>query len=131
MAATYDPTLATPKDHARLALGDTDTTAALLDDTTIQAKLDSFGYCEALAQLAEALAVEYAQRPAVVGDNGQRFEWPDRVKAWKDLAAAARSGKIAVPDSGQAPRSQFGSGQLRAGRVRHQYDRHHREFRSD
>ncbi|MEN6583051.1 MAG: hypothetical protein ABFD54_11425 [Armatimonadota bacterium] len=98
MTATYDPTLPTLRDHIRLALGDTDTTNPLVQDETINAKLTTCGYCEALAQLAEALASEFAQRPDSYAESGGlTVKWGERVQAWQDLADSARSGKITPP----------------------------------
>ena len=105
MSATFDPTLPTQRDHIRLALGDKhadasagDITEPLLQDETIDAKLAAWGYSEALAQLADALATEYAQRPDSYQEyQGLTMRWSERVSAWRELAKLARSGKIGVP----------------------------------
>jgi hypothetical protein len=100
MTATYNPTLASITDHIRLALGDTDTTAALLADETIQAKLNAFGYQEALAQLAEALVAQFGQKPSEYSeDGGLRLKWTERISAWQKIADDARAGKIAAPST--------------------------------
>ena len=105
MSAIFDPSLPTQKDHIRLALGDkhslstsSDVTEPLLQDETIQAKIDSFGYSEALAQLADGLASEYAQVPDRFAETGGvSFSWSERVKNWRELAKLARSGNMVPP----------------------------------
>ena len=83
MTATYSTALTTTRDHIRLALGDTDTDAPLLQDETIDAKLSAFGYAEALAQLAESLAVLHARKPTKAsaskpGSSSRRTRGPGR-----------------------------------------------------
>ncbi len=100
MAATFDPALSTLKDHIRLALGDKDTASPLLADETIAAKLSAFSYCEALAQLAEALIAEFGQRPDDYSETGGiHVKWGERIDAWRRIAEAARNGEIATPDT--------------------------------
>lgn len=101
MAATYDLTLPTDKDHIRLALGDIDTDNPLLQDETILVKLQSFGYREALAQLAEGLASQYAQMPDSFTDDGMQLTWRERISNWQSLAKSAR--QIVTPPSGIPP----------------------------
>jgi len=105
MPATFDPSLPTLKDHIRLALGDRhhDATAGpisspLLADETIQAKLDTFDYPEALAQLAESLISEFGQRPDEYSESGGiKISWRERIAAWQKIVDAARSGGIKTP----------------------------------
>jgi hypothetical protein len=110
--AIFDPSLPTLKDHVRLALGDKHdqptigvVSDALLQDAVIEAKITAVGYVQALAELAEALASQYAQMPDQYSESGGlTLRWGERVSAWHALAAAARGGKIAIP--GATPRSQ-------------------------
>jgi hypothetical protein len=102
---TFDPALPTLRDHIRLALGDTDATAGLVADATIDAKLGLFGYCEALAQLAEGLVSRFGQSPSEYGESGGvKFAWAERIDAWRDLVKAARSGAIRPPTSTRVAR---------------------------
>ena len=108
MAATFDPTLATLKDHIRLALGDTNVNTPLLDDQTINAKLAAFSYCEALAQCAEALISQFGQRPSEYGESGGvRITWGERISAWRKIVEDARSGRINPPTTTRAARSRI------------------------
>ncbi|MBI1756193.1 MAG: hypothetical protein HYR64_03700 [Fimbriimonas ginsengisoli] len=99
MSFSFDPSLHAPRDHARLALGDTDAASPLLDDETLDAKLSSSGYLEAVAQLAEALATRFAQEPDRYseGQAGLSAQWTQRIAAWRKLAEDCRSGRIAPP----------------------------------
>jgi len=99
VAATYDISLPTAKDHIRLALGDTNMSSVLLADETIEAKLAAFSYTEALAQLAEGLATLYAQKADKKRFGDVSEEWSKRIDAWTDLASRARAGLVTAPDS--------------------------------
>lgn len=90
MSFTYDLNLPTEKDHIRYALGDIDPENPLLQDETILAKLQAFGYGEALAQLAEGLASQFAQEPDSFTSDGMRISWTERVANWRALAKSAR-----------------------------------------
>jgi hypothetical protein len=122
MSATFDPTLPTQRDHIRLALGDKHAnptagaiTDPLLQDATIDALLDSLGYVQALAQLADSLATEYAQRPDEYREaGGQGFKWSERVKSWREVASMARAGKIRVPGTTRLSRRGVAAGQMTA-----------------
>jgi hypothetical protein len=105
MASTFNPTLPTLKDHVRLAVGDTDTGAAMLADETITALLAAHTYPEALALCCDALVSLYGQRPSEYAESGGvKITWGERIEAWKDLAKRARAGKIATPTSTRTAR---------------------------
>lgn len=112
MAATFDPSLAAPRDHIRLALGDKHdnatsgaVTAPLLQDEVIDAKLAAFSYAEALAQLAEALVTQFAQDPDKYAESGGlKLEWTERIRAWTELASRARAGLIVAPSTRRTSR---------------------------
>lgn len=113
MTATFNPALTTNRDHIRLALGDTDTAAPLVDDATIDAMLARFGYLEVLAQLAGSLVTQFGQRPDEYGESGGvKMTWKERIQAWRDLASAARSGKIQPPTSRRVARTGIAIGAL-------------------
>ena len=96
--ATFDPALATSRDYIRLALGDTDTSAPLLVDDTIDAALVEYSYNEALAILADALITEYGQMPDRYSeDQGIALQWTQRIAAWERIATLARTGQIQIP----------------------------------
>jgi hypothetical protein len=100
--ATYDPTLPTDRDHIRLALGDTDTAAPLIIDSTIDAMLLEYAYLEALALLADALIAEFGQMPDRYSDQqGVALQWTGRLESWARVATNARTGKIAAPGTGR------------------------------
>jgi hypothetical protein len=105
MPFSFDPTLPTLRDHARLALSDLDAAAPLLDDGTMDAKLSQLGYLEGLAQLADALAVRAAQDPNkyAEGAAGLSAEWSQRVESWRRLAEDCRSGAIQIPTGIRRP----------------------------
>jgi hypothetical protein len=99
MSATYDPSLPSPKDHIRQLLGDTDTTTPILQDETIIAKLQAFGWGEALAQLAEGLISQYAQEPDTLEESGgMKQQWTARLSSWQALVVRARAGEIGEPN---------------------------------
>lgn len=94
MSATYNPSLATPTDRMRLALGDTNTDAPLRPDDTYAAMLAHHGGDERKAkiELADGLVTQYAQMPSrleLAGDGGAA-EWKDRLGAWSSLAKRLR-----------------------------------------
>ena len=113
MAATFDPTLANHRDHIRLLLGDRHNSAstgtvvnALLQDEVIDANLTEFGFREALARLADALAADAAQQMTQYQEeNGVRSTWGSRLTVWQQLAKQARGGLIPVPGSSKIPRT--------------------------
>lgn len=105
MTATFDISLASKRDHIRLALGDIDASSPLLVDETIDAKLSAFSYLEALAQLAEALVAQFGQRPDEYSESGGlSIKWGERIAAWRKLAEDARSGKIEAPTTAKTQR---------------------------
>lgn len=107
MGATFDPALTTHRDHIRLHLGDKHNLDvagpvpnAMLQDEVIDANLQTFGYLETLARLADALATDAAQRPNEYREeNGVQVKWSYRVMIWQQLAKQARSGIIPIPGS--------------------------------
>jgi hypothetical protein len=107
MAATFDPTLPTKKDHIRLALGDAHANAesgpvadALLPDELISATISIHGYSEALAQLADSLVARFAQQPDYMAESGGvTVRWSERISVWKSIAERARAGQIPDPTS--------------------------------
>lgn len=115
MSFSFDPTLASWRDHARLALGDVESATPLLENETIDAKLTSFGFLEGLAQLADGLAMRAAQDPSryAEGAAGLAVEWTQKVGAWRQLAADCRAGRVAMP-VGAARRSLIEVDQLQA-----------------
>lgn len=100
MASTFDSTLPTPRDRARLALGDTGFLKDeagdqiwLLPNETLDALLDQ-GYEIGVADAAEALVSQFAQLPTKLGeDEGLNQEWGERIAAWKALASRMRSAR--------------------------------------
>jgi hypothetical protein len=99
MAATWDASLASPRDRARLALGDTGLLKDgagqaiwLLQNETLDALLAG-GYNEGVALAAEALIAQFSQLPDRLEEQeGLIQEWGERIAAWRDLAARMRSG---------------------------------------
>jgi len=122
MSATYDQTLSTLKDHVRLALGDVPSNQVsgavddpLLQDETIAAKLDAFGYCEALAQLAEGLITLIGQRPSSYDETGGlSLGWSERINSWRNIVEAARSGRMRPPTESRRFRPYAAVGQTTA-----------------
>lgn len=102
MAATFDPTLPTKRDEARLWLGDYHTSAvagavpnAFLQDETIDAKLALYPYPEAVAQLASALISKYANAPDTYEEgHSLRLEWKNRLAAWRTVVDEARASNV-------------------------------------
>lgn len=93
MATSYDPALSTPKDHARLMLGDNgaDGGVYLLQDEEINGVLGNVTFSMGVAILAEGLAVRFAQFPDEVDPKeGTGLKWRARVTAWQDLAKRMR-----------------------------------------
>lgn len=103
MGATFNPALPTQLDRARFALGDKHNNSVagevaepLLQDETIQAMIDRFGYREGVAQLADGLVAEYAQMPDSITDDTTKMQWSSRLDAWRELASSMRSGVVAT-----------------------------------
>jgi len=91
MSFAFDPTLATAADRLRRGLGDT-VAPGLRSDEEYEATLIRYpDEALALAVMAEGLAVEYAQRPDSISDDGTTITWRERVKTWLALAKSARS----------------------------------------
>lgn len=86
--------------RARFALGDkgqmTDDAGSViwhLSDEEINSLIAQYGYAEGVAQLAEGLAVQFAQEPDQYDDEGGvKVRWGDRIKAWLELARSLRQG---------------------------------------
>lgn len=121
MATTYEPALPTPRDRARLLLGDT---GVLLDavgarvwfyqDETLDALIEEFKFAEAVAQAADGLCSRFAQEPDEYQDEGGvRVRWNERIEQWKTLAKKCRSGEIGGPKAGNAG-SRYATGKLAA-----------------
>lgn len=98
MTFTYTDAQPTALQRVRHDIGDTDSSRPLRSDETINAVLVVAGTVGtatevtlaekvATAELASALAVEYAQRPDSIDKPGKiAVSWRDRVKAWQALA---------------------------------------------
>jgi ABC-type Fe3+ transport system substrate-binding protein len=73
----------------------------LFENATYDAKLAVRSYPIALAEICDALVSKFAQDPDEYdmggGTGGGKAVWRERIKAWKDLAKLARSGKIDTP----------------------------------
>lgn len=96
MSATYDELLSTPVDRARHALGLTNVrtaAAAIYSDEHIEAVLDqAASFAAGIAQLADALARQYAQKPDSVRlPSGMMVGWKERVTGWRELADRMRA----------------------------------------
>lgn len=100
MAATWDPELKSDRDFMRLALADTDTANALLQDSTYDALLGRNGYVEGLAQAAQAVLNLYAKDPSVYKDGATEssYDFKDRCQSLRDLISDCRKGLIKPPD---------------------------------
>ncbi len=99
MTFTYDDTLALPLDRVRLRIGDTDPSRPLRQDETVAALIAALGEVGAVEVLASSLAVEYAQRPDSLGADGQTISWSKRVTTWLEIAARARTERLAEASS--------------------------------
>jgi hypothetical protein len=100
MPGTWDQALPTPRDRARLALGDTGFLTSgngqsiwLLEDETLDSLLAQ-GYELGVAEAAESLVARFAQLPDKLDESeGARQEWSHRIAAWKDLASRMRAAR--------------------------------------
>ncbi len=98
MAATFDPSLATPKDRIRQRLGDTDTASALIQDETIAAILAiPTGETATAARLARDLSAKFSRDvDFTVDGQGQRNA--QRAEAFRLLANdLAREAALETP----------------------------------
>ena len=112
ITATYNMPWQGDPDRVRYMLGDTETTAPLLDDGEIASMLSLQPFNEAVAQLAEGLAVRFAQEPDKYdADGGLSQSWTQRVDAWFKLAERMRS-VVMVADA-PVPRSGVSGGTLK------------------
>jgi cell division GTPase FtsZ len=97
MAATYNPSRPAALDRIRAALGDTDTTDALLQDEEITAVLASVGSeTGAVAQLAAELVVRFAREPGDLTVGSIRLSFADRIQRYRDLAAGGASSAVST-----------------------------------
>lgn len=98
---TYDPSLPTPRDRMREAVGDTDPTNPLRYDATYDALLTYWqDEPTATAKLARALAVQYGRQASSVSvPGGPSVSYSDRVKTWLDVAKAIESVVPSASDS--------------------------------
>lgn len=86
MAATFDASLSTPRDEARLAMGDV-AAPFLLQDETYDALIDAFtGTTAQYIAIAKALARVCANKPQDVAQGTMRRHWIDRAQFYNDLA---------------------------------------------
>ena len=91
MSFTFDATLVTATDRLRRGLGDA-VAPGLRSNEEYAATLVRYSdEAMALAVIAEGLAVEYAQQPDSISDEGTTITWRDRVKTWLALAGSARA----------------------------------------
>lgn len=117
MAATFDATLSTAKDRARMLLGDVPDNGAsgtvsspMLQDETIEAMLEAHPYNEAVRQLAMGLLSRFSGEPDKYEEgNGLRLEWKSRLEGWK---AILKELKVTAPPA--TFRSGIAIGQLSA-----------------
>lgn len=93
---TFDPTLPTKRDEIRSRLRDVDTAKAVLLDEEIDAWLLEYGFQEAFAVAAEALATHWSLQVADYqeGARGLRAQWAQRVEHYQKLADDARAGVL-------------------------------------
>lgn len=98
MANTYSTALTNTSDHIRFALADTDVTNAILSDEEINAKISAYGFSEALAQCADAIATKLAQEPdSYSEDGGISISYKSRIDAMNKIAEKARAGFYKEP----------------------------------
>ena len=121
MTATFNPLLATALDRIRRAVGDTDVepdTNALRTDEEIVAVVDRTADERlAIIEIASGLAVQYAQLPDSISDEGTTISWRERVKTWlaiadtlrKTLAAEAAADALAAGAAGYERLERFES----------------------
>lgn len=122
MTATFDPTLLTPLDRVRRAVGDTNVDAPLRSNEEILSVLARLSGDEpgAIAEISAGLAVEYAQRPDSINDDGTAIRWGERVKTWLSTAEFNRGLAVTIATgSGEAESIQL---------IRRGYDPSHAEY---
>lgn len=86
MAATFDPSLATPLDRVRLTIGDTEVAKPLVQDETIAALLEGAeGENAVSARLAQHLAALFARKVDTAVD-GQSHSYSKLYEHYTDLA---------------------------------------------
>jgi hypothetical protein len=98
MTASFNNTLPTATDRIRRAVGDVNTLNALRQDEEIAAVLvlNSDDENAATADIAASLAVEYAQKPDSISDDGTAIRWGERVKTWLTIAKEFRAASVVV-----------------------------------
>ena len=97
MAATFNVSLTSDRDYARLLLGDTDVpTNALHQDETYDKCMTDLGFNLGVALLADSLVTRFAQEPEEYeqAESGASIKLRERLKAWKEIASKLRSGEI-------------------------------------
>ena len=91
MSFSFDINLSSLRDQIRLRLADTDSSAAVFQDETINAMLSSYSYDEACAQLAESAGAEFARMASSVDNGPVRYEYQERSTFFTTLARSIRS----------------------------------------
>jgi hypothetical protein len=112
MATSYSINATTPKDKARLLLGDTgvDGTVFLLTDEEINSFLGQVPFNEGVALLAESLATRFAQYPDQTDTpGGSSIKWTERVPAWLELAKRMRAGGNPLASAPQRTMAKLGT----------------------
>ncbi len=116
---TFNPTLPTLKDHARMALrmwsftSEADAIAkAYFSNEMIEAKILAFGYLEGLAQLAEAALAGVSDKLIkwTEGDVSEQIADPNEY--YRQLAKDARGGVIQAPYLASSTGQRYVVGQI-------------------
>lgn len=90
---TYDPRLISPVDRIRFAVGDTDPTAPLRQDESIDALVVLHGETVATAKVARSIASEFARQPSnLTIPGGPGISYAQRVTSLQDLAKSIEGG---------------------------------------
>ncbi len=109
---TFDPTLSSLRDQIRLRLADTDASASVFADETIDAMLAMYSYDEACAQLAESAGAEFARKASIIDNGPLRYEYQERSAFFTNLAKSVRSLAMPAPGSPPFTGATFGSFEL-------------------
>lgn len=103
MAATYDPSLTTPKDKVRFLIQDTNIATAMLQDEEINFVLTDYpNYKLAACVCAETLSLKFASMPQEKKIGNLSLTYGDRAKKYSDLAnkLRAQASKVLLPYAG-------------------------------
>ena len=90
MSFNYNNELLTITDNVRFVLGDIDAESAILEDETIKACIEMYGYYGAIYELGMSLIARFNAEPTTITADGIKIDYTDRMNALRYIVETAR-----------------------------------------